>query len=200
MATVSRVVLTALALAAGSPALAGEPAIFIVPLSSAGSAGTRLTQEACEALAARLADLEVSTTVATASPAWEELVAQSNASGTRLTVALEITTFGSCPRVLAPRRVVVEQPSSPVTLKGARLQEVVRKGIEAARTAESGRLAGAISKQGHWCKGPLTRAATYVLANVRSPVVVVMLPSKTAAAFSAGLAATLAEAVRGNRP
>ncbi len=80
------------------------------------------------------------------------------------------------------------------------LHEVARKTIEAARTAESNELAEAIANNGHWCKEPSTRAAAYVLANVQSPVVVVMLPSQMAADLTPVLAATVAHALRAKRP
>jgi hypothetical protein len=198
--TMCRVVVTAVAFSVCPPVLEAGPRVLILPLSSEGGAATPSTQEGCTALAAKLTTLEVPATVAPASPAWEELVAQANASGGGLTVGLEIFASGGCPRVLAPRRVAPDNTPAGVALEGRQLQEVVRRTIEAGRTAESNQLAEAIASHGRWCKEPSTHAAAYVLANVRSPVVVVMLPSRMAADLTPVLAATVADAARGKRP
>jgi hypothetical protein len=193
-----RLLTIGLGVVASSPALAGHPDVFILPLSSAIGPATHLTQDACAALAEQLSKLKVSATVAEPTPAWEELAASANASGPRLTLGLRVNESSSCPTVVAPKRVTA--PSTPPMPEGAPLQQAILDATEAARTGESASLAVAIAQQGRWCSGRPTRPEAYVLSNVRSPVVVVTLPSKRAADLSLLLAAALAQAVRREHP
>jgi hypothetical protein len=183
---------------APSPALAGHADVVILPLSGATGSATRLTQDACAALAVQLGKLKVSATVADPTPAWEELAASANTSGARLTIGVQVSESISCPMVAAPTQATT--PSLPATPDGPPHQQAIRAATEAARMAESASLAAAIARQGRWCSSPPTRPEAYVLSNVLLPVVVVTLPSAKAAHLSSGVAATLAQAVRREHP